>query len=77
LSQGAASGAAPKTLAVVGAHPDDEGPVAPILARYAREGAQVYLIIASDCRPALKAVLTHLRCSPSETVTNREIVLEG
>ena len=39
---------APKTLAVVGAHADDEGPVAPILARYAREGVQVYLIVASD-----------------------------
>ena len=48
LSQGAPSGAAPKTLAVVAAHADDEGPVAPILARYAREGVQVYLIIASD-----------------------------
>ena len=48
LSQGAPSGAARKTLAVVGAHADDEGPVAPILARYAREGVRVYLIIASD-----------------------------
>jgi len=41
-------GAGPKTLVVVGAHADDEGPVAPILARYAREGIQVYLIIASN-----------------------------
>ena len=39
---------APRTLAVVVAHADDEGPVAPILARYAREGVQVQLIIASD-----------------------------
>jgi len=39
---------APRTLAVVAAHADDEGPVAPILARYAREGVQVQLIIASD-----------------------------
>jgi LmbE family N-acetylglucosaminyl deacetylase len=30
------------------AHPDDEDPVAPILARYAREGVQVHLLIASD-----------------------------
>ena len=45
---GVASGAPPKTLAVAVAHADDEGPVAPILARYAREGVQVYLIIASD-----------------------------
>ena len=41
-------GAAPKTLVVMAAHADDEGPVAPILARYAREGVQVYIIIASD-----------------------------
>jgi LmbE family N-acetylglucosaminyl deacetylase len=30
------------------AHGDDEGTVAPILARYAREGAQVYLVVATD-----------------------------
>ena len=40
-------GAAPRTLVVVAAHADDETPVAPILARYAREGVQVYLIIAT------------------------------
>ena len=38
----------PRTLALVVAHADDEGPVAPILARYAREGVSVYEIIASD-----------------------------
>src|SRR5262245_43896618 len=37
-----------KTLVVVTAHADDEVPVAPILARYAREGVEVYLIIATD-----------------------------
>lgn len=37
-----------KTLVAVVAHADDEGVVAPILARYAREGAQVHLIIATD-----------------------------
>src|SRR5678815_1691668 len=36
-----------KTLVLIMAHPDDETPVAPILARYAREGVQVYLIIAT------------------------------
>jgi LmbE family N-acetylglucosaminyl deacetylase len=30
------------------AHADDEGAAAPILARYAREGAKVYLIIVTD-----------------------------
>src|SRR5687767_10976779 len=39
---------APKTLVAVWAHADDEGPVAPILARYAREGVQVHMIIATD-----------------------------
>jgi N-acetyl-1-D-myo-inositol-2-amino-2-deoxy-alpha-D-glucopyranoside deacetylase len=40
-------GTAP-TLVAVWAHSDDEGPVAPILARYAREGVQVHMIIATD-----------------------------
>lgn len=43
----AAQGAS-KTLVAVFAHADDEGAAAPILARYAREGAQVYLVIATD-----------------------------
>lgn len=38
----------PRTLVGVWAHADDEGPVAPILARYAREGVQVHTIIATD-----------------------------
>src|SRR5438093_12716708 len=38
----------PRTLVAVWAHADDEGPAAPILARYAREGVQVYTIIATD-----------------------------
>ena len=37
-----------RTLVTVWAHADDEGPVGPILARYAREGVQVYIIIATD-----------------------------
>jgi LmbE family N-acetylglucosaminyl deacetylase len=40
--------AATKTLAVILAHADDESPVGPALARYAREGVQVFLIIATD-----------------------------
>jgi LmbE family N-acetylglucosaminyl deacetylase len=38
----------PRTLVAVLAHPDDEGPAGPALARYAREGVQVHLIIASN-----------------------------
>src|SRR5829696_3329634 len=37
-----------RTLVAVWAHADEEGPVAPILARYAREGVQVHMIIATD-----------------------------
>jgi LmbE family N-acetylglucosaminyl deacetylase len=43
LAQGAS-----RTLVAVFAHADDEGAAAPILARYAREGVQVHLIIATD-----------------------------
>lgn len=37
-----------KTLVAVFAHGDDEVPVGPILARYARDGVQVHMIIATD-----------------------------
>lgn len=40
--------AAHRTLVVLLAHADDEGPVAPMLARYAREGVQIHPIIASN-----------------------------
>jgi LmbE family N-acetylglucosaminyl deacetylase len=39
---------APRRLLLVVAHADDEAPVAPMLARYAREGVQVTMIIATD-----------------------------
>ena len=39
---------APKTLVAVFAHPDDEGSAAPLLARYAREGVQVHVVVATD-----------------------------
>ena len=47
FSRVAAQGVA-KTLVAVFAHPDDEGAAGPVLARYARQGAQVYLIVATD-----------------------------
>jgi len=43
-----AQATAPRTLVAVLAHADDEGPAAPMLARYAREGVQVHLLIATD-----------------------------
>ena len=38
----------PRILVSVVAHADDEGPIAPVLARYAREGVQVYMLVVSD-----------------------------
>jgi LmbE family N-acetylglucosaminyl deacetylase len=38
----------PRTLIAVLAHPDDETFVAPALARYARAGVRVYVVIATD-----------------------------
>ncbi|MEO8561830.1 MAG: PIG-L family deacetylase [bacterium] len=60
---GAASSAAstpdgPRTLVAVFAHPDDESIVSPALARYARDGARVYVVIATDGR---KGVSAHAR----------------
>lgn len=49
LIPGAAAGqAAGGTLMAVFAHPDDERIVGPLLARYAREGHRVHLVIATD-----------------------------
>lgn len=39
-----------KVLMAVFAHPDDESTIAPLLARYVREGVKVYLVIATDGR---------------------------
>lgn len=38
----------PRTLVALLAHADDESAAVPVLARYAREGVHVYLVIASD-----------------------------
>jgi LmbE family N-acetylglucosaminyl deacetylase len=42
--------ASSRTLVAVVAHPDDETIVSPALARYAREGARVYVVVATDGR---------------------------
>lgn len=51
----AAAPAMTRTLVAVFAHPDDETLVAPVLARYARDGAQVFLVIATDGRRGANA----------------------
>ena len=45
-----------RTLVAIVAHPDDETIVSPVLSRYAREGARVYVIVATDGR---KGVAKH------------------
>lgn len=39
---------APRTLVAVFAHPDDEVPIGAVLARHAREGDRVFVIVATD-----------------------------
>ena len=39
-----------RRLMAIFSHPDDETVIAPLLARYAREGASVHLVIATDGR---------------------------
>jgi LmbE family N-acetylglucosaminyl deacetylase len=39
-----------RTLVAVVAHPDDETIVSPVLAHYARQGARVYVVVATDGR---------------------------
>jgi LmbE family N-acetylglucosaminyl deacetylase len=48
VAQQAPPRAAARTLVAVVAHADDEVMVAPVLARCARDGVQVYLVIATD-----------------------------
>ena len=44
------AGVTPGTIVAVFAHPDDETIVAPALARAARDGAKVFLVVATDGR---------------------------
>ena len=39
-----------KSIMAIFAHPDDESTIAPLIARYVREGVKVYLVIATDGR---------------------------
>jgi LmbE family N-acetylglucosaminyl deacetylase len=43
-----------RSVVAVFAHPDDERIVGPLLARYAREGHRVYLVIATDGRKGIR-----------------------
>jgi LmbE family N-acetylglucosaminyl deacetylase len=79
----------PRTLVAIFAHPDDERIVGAVLSRYAREGHQVHLVIATDGR---KGVTQHAgipagdslamlrvveaRCATRELGINDPILLE-
>jgi LmbE family N-acetylglucosaminyl deacetylase len=54
-----------RTLMAIFAHPDDEVFVAPLLARYARNGHDVYLVIATDGQ---KGVREHAGIPPGEAL---------
>jgi LmbE family N-acetylglucosaminyl deacetylase len=45
----------PGTVVAIFAHPDDETIVSPALARYAREGAKVYVVVGTDGRRGVSA----------------------
>lgn len=55
----------PSVLLAVFAHPDDETVVAPVLSRYAREGADVYVIYATAGE---RGVRPHFQIPPSMTL---------
>lgn len=55
------------TLVAVFAHPDDERIVGPLLARYAREGHDVYLVIATD---GSKGVREHAGIPPGDSLAH-------
>lgn len=52
---GEGSAARPPVLLAIFAHPDDESTVGPVLAKYAAEGARVYLAVATDGRLGVSA----------------------
>jgi LmbE family N-acetylglucosaminyl deacetylase len=55
------------TVVAVFAHPDDERIVGPLLARYAREGHDVHLVIATDGR---KGVTEHAGIPAGDSLAN-------
>ncbi len=54
VTQAATAQSSRHRLVAVFAHPDDERIVGPLLARYAREGHDVYLVIATDGRKGVR-----------------------
>lgn len=64
---GAAAQTGGHNLVAVFAHPDDERIVGPLLSRYAREGNQVYLVIATDGR---KGVTEHAKIPEGDSLAH-------
>jgi LmbE family N-acetylglucosaminyl deacetylase len=64
LAASSAAGAQ-ETVVAIFAHPDDERIVAPLLARYAREGHGVYLVVATD---GAKGVTPHAQIPAGDSL---------
>jgi LmbE family N-acetylglucosaminyl deacetylase len=56
-----------KVLLAIFAHPDDEECVSPVLAKYAHEGASVYLVVVTDGR---FGVTDFAKIPPGDTLAN-------
>jgi Tol biopolymer transport system component/LmbE family N-acetylglucosaminyl deacetylase len=67
LPPGAAAQTGGHKLVAVFAHPDDERIVGPLLSRYAREGNEVYLVIATDGR---KGVTEHAKIPEGDSLAH-------
>jgi len=60
-----------KSILAVFAHPDDESTIAPILAKYSREGAKVTLVIVTDGRYGVNDFHDHI-AGETLVVTRKE-----
>ena len=67
----------PSILLAIFAHPDDEASVGPVLAKYAGEGVQVYLAVATDGRLGVAAHAGLAAGDEIATVRARELQCAG
>ena len=62
-----------KVLMAIFAHPDDEGTVAPILAKYSREGAQIHLVTVTDGRYGSNEFNNHMEGDTLVAIRREEL----
>ena len=77
LASVAAAQQKPRVMLAVFAHPDDETVAGPVLARYAREGAKVYLAIATKNLDKLRelSLPEHRRLDVGVCAVDLEVVV--